>query len=235
MSFVTGDLWTWKDGTQSIWEHLNAVLKHPARLNSKVEKVERVGDKVMITVNGHQEQFDKVIVTAPLQYLPEYFDATDQEKELFSKIDYDRYDVIAFTTKPEDFPARSCCILENMEPERYGHLMSYYNRWNDDNTQMLITYALRNHKDDPVLPYEQSRAMVLDDLKDMHTPVDTIHLERQWYYFPHISSADYASGWYDSVEAMQGQNNTYYAGEIMSFSDIDETCEYSREIVERFF
>ncbi|MBP5156047.1 MAG: aminooxidase, partial [Clostridia bacterium] len=48
-------------------------------------------------------------------------------------------------------------------------------------------------------------------------------------------SEDYANGWYEKVEAMQGENNTYSAGEIMSFGDMDETVEYSRDLVERFF
>ena len=39
----------------------------------------------------------------------------------------------------------------------------------------------------------------------------------------------------DKVEAMQGKYDTYYAGEVMSFGDMDETAEYSRELVERFF
>ena len=34
---------------------------------------------------------------------------------------------------------------------------------------------------------------------------------------------------------MQGNLNTFYAGEVMSFGDMDETAEYSRELVERFF
>ena len=34
---------------------------------------------------------------------------------------------------------------------------------------------------------------------------------------------------------MQGENNTFYAGEVMSFGDMDETIEYSRDLVERFF
>ena len=37
MNFVKVNLWTWKNGTQYIWEQLNAHLKHPARLNSKIE------------------------------------------------------------------------------------------------------------------------------------------------------------------------------------------------------
>ena len=57
----------------------------------------------------------------------------------------------------------------------------------------------------------------------------------QPYYFPHVYSEDYKDGWYDKVEARQGKNNTYYGGEIMSFGDRDETCEYSRDLVSRFF
>ena len=108
MNFVKVNLWTWKEGTQYIWEQLNDHIKHPARLNSNIEKVERRDGKVFITVNGEVEEFDKVIVTAPL-YIPgkrtdgqkgmvEYFDARDDEKELFSKIDYERYDLRSSVT-----------------------------------------------------------------------------------------------------------------------------------------
>lgn len=46
---------------------------------------------------------------------------------------------------------------------------------------------------------------------------------------------DYADGWYEKVESMQGQLNTYYAGEIMSFGDMEETVQYSKDLVARFF
>ena len=69
----------------------------------------------------------------------------------------------------------------------------------------------------------------------MDFPIDKIHMEKAWYYFPHIFSEDYADGWYDKVEAMQGTNNTYYAGEIMSFGDMEETATYSKELIKRFF
>jgi len=69
----------------------------------------------------------------------------------------------------------------------------------------------------------------------MHNPASEVKYEKSWYYFPHVFAEDYAAGWYDKVEAMQGANGTYYGGEVMSFGDMDETCEYSRELVERFF
>ncbi|MEA4966468.1 MAG: FAD-dependent oxidoreductase [Oscillospiraceae bacterium] len=235
MNFVKINLWTWKNGTQSIWEALNEKLQHHARLNADITKVERRDGKIFVTVSGNVEEYDKIIVTSPLQYLPNYFDATADEKALFAKIDYERYDVLAVETKPEDHPEISYYVFENMVKERLGHLMVYYRRWRDDRNQAITTYALRKHRDTEEIPYDTCKKMVLDDLKVMHNPASNVIKEQSWYYFPHVFSGDYASGWYDKVEAMQGVNGTYYAGEVMSFGDMDETAEYSRELVARFF
>ena len=245
MNFVKVNLWTWENGTQYIWEQLNAHLKNPARLNSTIEKVERKNGKVYVTVNGKVEEYGKIIVTAPL-YIPnkrtdgqvgmvDYFDAREDEKALFSKIDYERYDVLAVETKPEDHPEISYYVFDNMVPERLGHLMVYYRRWKETKDQVITTYSLRKHKKSREVPYEECRQMVLDDLKTMHNPASNVVNEWSVYYFPHVFSEDYAAGWYDKVEAMQDKYDTFYAGEIMAFGDMDETAEYSRELIERFF
>ena len=235
MNFVKINLWTWKDGTQYIWECLDAKLKNHARLNSDITKVERKDGKVYVTVNGVTEEYDKLIVTAPLQFFPDYADARDDEKKYFSKIDYERYDVLAVETKPEDHPEISYYVFDNMTPDRLGHLMVYYRRWRDTVDQVITTYALRKHKNSAEIPYEDCKKTVLEDLKIMKNPATNVVNEQSWYYFPHVFSDDYAAGWYDDVEAMQGKYDTYYAGEVMSFGDMDETAEYSRELVDRFF
>ena len=235
MNFVNINLWTWQNGTQFIWESLNDKLKNHARLNSNITNIERKDGKVYVTVNGEVEEYDKLIVTAPLQYFPDYADAREDEKEFFSKIEYERYDVLAVETKPEDHPDISYYVFDNMTPERLGHLMVYYRRWRDSKDQVITTYALRKHKDQAEIPYEVCKKTVLDDLKTMKNPASNVVNEQSWYYFPHVFTEDYAAGWYDKVEAMQGKYDTYYAGEIMSFGDMDETAEYSRELVERFF
>lgn len=235
MNFVKINLWTWKDGTQSIWETLNAALKHPALLNSDITSVKRENGKVTITVNGRVEVFDKLIVTAPLQFFGQYADIRDDEKAHFDKIEFERYDTQAFLTKPEDAPEISYYIMENMVPERLGHLMVYYRRWADTIDQPYVTYTLRKHAGGEELDYEATKKQVLDDLVLMGNPAEKVIDEGKWYYFPHVLSDDYAAGWYDEVEAMQGKYDTYYAGEVMSFGDMDETAEYSRELVERFF
>ena len=235
MNFVKVNLWTWKEGTQYIWECLNDKLRNQARLNSDISSVERHDGKVFVTVNDEVEVYDKIIVTAPLQFLPNYFDATEEEKELFSKIDYERYDVLAVETKPENHPEISYYIFDNMTPERYGHLMVYYRRWKDSVDQVITTYALRNHRGKRTYKTSACKKIVLKDLEAMGNAASKVVNEKNWYYFPHVFTEDYAAGWYDKVEAMQGMNGTYYAGEIMSFGDMDETAEYSRELVDRFF
>ncbi len=235
MNFVRINLWTWKEGTQFIWESLNDKLKNHARLNSKITKVERKDGKVYVTVNGEVEEYDKLIITSPLQFFPDYADAREDEKKYFSKIEYERYDVLAVETRPEDHPEISYYVFDNMTPDRLGHLMVYYRRWRDTKDQVITTYALRKHKNSEEIPYDACRQMVLEDLKVMKNPASNVVNEQSWYYFPHVFSEDYAAGWYDDVEAMQGKYDTYYAGEVMSFGDMDETAEYSRELVERFF
>jgi hypothetical protein len=149
MNFVKCNLWTWKNGTQSIYEALNSKLQHPAVLNSQISKVVRSEKNVTLTVNGKEEVFDKLIVTSPLQYFPDYADATPVEKELFSKIDFERYDVLALTMKEGQYPVNSYYIMQNMVPERLGHLMVYYRRWKNEPNQAITTYALRNHRGTP--------------------------------------------------------------------------------------
>lgn len=260
MNFVNVNLWTWKEGTQSIYEALDRKLKHPALLNSNITKIVR-GDKVTITVNGKDEVFDKLIITAPLQVgtinnpvaqgLDSYLDVTEKERELFSKIDYERYDTMAFITKEEAYPDASFYVVDNMTPETLGHGMVFYMRWANEPDQPLVSYVLRKHKNEnesveaykarKELDYQQTQKTVLADLEKLGIgPIkedgkDKIVYEFQAYYFPHVFSEDYANGWYEKVEGMQGRNNTFYAGEIMSFGDMDETIEYSRDLVERFF
>ncbi len=235
MNFFITNLWTWKDGTQSIWEALDQHLKHPAHLNVDITKIERRDGRVFVYHNEGMEEFDKLIVTAPLQNLGDYCDLREDEAQLFSKIDYERYDVMAVETAPEDQPIYSYYLPGNFGADRMGHLMVYYRRWVDDPDQVLCTYALRKHKDTEEIPYGEVRAAVLEDMATYGSPVTGVVNEWSTYYFPHILSEDYAAGWYDDVEAMQGEYDTYYAGEVMSFGDMDEVAEYSRELVDRFF
>lgn len=234
----TGKLWTWKDGTQSIWEGVNNHLKHPALLNSAVTGIKRENDKVYVTINNEKtEEFDCVIICTPLEMFLEYGDPTEEEKELFSKIQHKEYFTMAVRTEEDKSPDISYYYFENMTPETMGHLMVFYHRWPKEEVgpQPLVTFTLRNHEGMEDVPFEVAKETTLKDMELSGLPVTAVERVDDWYYFPHVNSKDYADGWYDKVEAMQGNKNTYYAGEIMAFGDMEETVEYSKDLVRRFF
>lgn len=232
----TGKLWTWKNGTQSIWKGVNDHLKHPAELNSTITSIRRTPEKVYVTVNGGEEQaFDKLVICTPLELFLEYGDANQAERELFSKIVHKEYFTMAVRTDEDKAPEISYYYFDNMTPETRGHLMVFYHRWPDAGPQPLVTFTLRNHEGMEDVPFEEARDTTIADMAKSGLPVTKTERIDDWYYFPHVSSKDYADGWYDKVEAMQGENNTFYAGEVMAFGDMEETAEYSRDLVRRFF
>lgn len=233
----TGKLWTWKDGTQSIWEGVNKHLRNPAKLNSEVTHIERKNNKVYVTVNGKVEEFDKLIICTPLELFLKYGDPRKEETELFSKIVHKEYFTMAVRTAEGNCPEISYYFFENMTNETRGHLMVFYHRWPQEEVtdQPVVTFTLRNHEGMEDVPFDVAKETTLKDMELCGRKVEEVERIDDWYYFPHVSSKDYADGWYEKVEAMQGKDNTYYAGEVMSFGDMEETVEYSRDLIRRFF
>jgi len=227
-SFNKRDLWTFKEGTQSIFETLNKKLLHPALLNQNISYIAR-NNKVIVTSNGKEETFDKVIFTCPLSHLP-YLDK-EEEIECFRKIRFMNYAVLSFTGKTEE----SYYVLDNMTSDRLGHVMCMYDRFKEDN-QAKVAYILLNN-DEYGLPDREytNPSTAIGDLKTFNSDISETLDYKVWYYFPHIIPKDYQDGWYEKVESIQGKYQSYYAGEIMSFGNMDEVCEYSRQLVMRFF
>ena len=241
IEFINMRLWTWKDGTQSIYEAANRKLQHPAHLCTEVVRVERPeGEPIRVTVkdeNGERtEWFDKLIVTTPLDHFVKFADAREEEQDLFGRIIHEKYVDFIATFGEDEGPTISGYIFDNMTPDRLGHAMVYYHRWEDLEENCPCTvYALRNHMGSPDAGYEYTIRTMEKDMKKCGFPVKERLYEQESYYCPHVSPADYAAGWYDKLDAMQGTQNTYYAGEILSFGDMEDTCASSRDIVGRFF
>jgi hypothetical protein len=56
---------------------------------------------------------------------------------------------------------------------------------------------------------------------------------RAWRYFPHVSSQDFARGFYPRIEALQGARRTFYTGEVLSFSCVEPVVAYSELLASR--
>ena len=64
----------------------------------------------------------------------------------------------------------------------------------------------------------------------------TVAAQRDWTnYFPTASPEDFANGFYDRVEELQGVQNTYYVGSYLSFELVDISEWFAREFILRKF
>ena len=101
--------------------------------------------------------------------------------------------------------------------------MVYYHRWHDLGADCpCVVYALRNHKGESKVTYDYTIKTETEDMAKCGFPVVSRPLEWESYYCPHVSTQDYASGWYDKVDKLQGQKNTYFAGEVLCFGDMED-------------
>jgi protoporphyrinogen oxidase len=229
--FLNVELITWKDGTQTLWERLALLLGRAPRMCTKISKVVREGGKVYVYSNYGKEEFDELIVTSPLQDFHCYADATEEEAKLFSKIKTEDYKVLAATVKK--YPEISGYMPANMFQSRAGHVMVYYHRWPKEPEQVVAFYVLGDPQEK--IGEEECKELIIEDAKTLNVEVKDIVMYKSWRYFPHVNANEMKHGWYEKLEGMQGQRNTYWAGEIMSFSDMEETASYSKQLVERFF
>ncbi|MCW5318113.1 hypothetical protein GTQ43_31480 [Nostoc sp. KVJ3] len=64
---------------------------------------------------------------------------------------------------------------------------------------------------------------------------DDYYTYDKWTYFPHVTSEAMQAGFYDRLEAMQGQQKTFYVGGLLNFELVETIVEYSKSLVEKNF
>jgi hypothetical protein len=108
-------------------------------------------------------------------------------------------------------------------------MMLWYQRWDDAPLDTL--YVLGT----PSMTPQDVAGLVAEDLERMGASLEAVVDTRRWRYFPHVTTTDMAGGYYEQLEGLQGENGTYYAGEVMSFASVELCARYSKALVDRFF
>ncbi len=214
----------WPDGVQSLWARLAQELD--VRTGVAIRSITRQGSVLVQTDQGPWE-FDTLIMTSPLDEALAFLDASATERRLFSAIRTYNYWVLLCSI--DDMPDQSGYLPTNFVAERGGHVMMWYHRW--PGQPLYALYVL----DDGTRSHEQIERTCAEDVARLGGRLEQVVDTRCWKYFPHVGPEDMAAGYYETLEALQGTQNTYYAGEIMSFSTIELCAQYSRSLVERFF
>jgi predicted NAD/FAD-binding protein len=225
LSTIRHDVALIEDGYQTLVEAIAKRLD--VRLGSAITTVRRDG-RVNLTVNGTTAQFDKVVFTCPLDGLRTVLDCDREECDLFNRIEYYDYSVIA--ARVTGLPCRYLAYTaKTLDRRHQGQPLVWFRRWAD--SDLVTVYALPA----PGQSDEEVEALARRALQQLGGTVEEVVSRKRWKYFPHFSPSAFEEGCHDRLEARQGYRNSYFAGEIMGFSSVEHVAQYSKHLVDRFF
>lgn len=198
------------------------------RTRWSVNRIERLGGGGfgVESATGEREQFDRLVVCFDPRRLRGLMDCeTDLEALLDRVEDYD-YNVALMTV--DDWSPRSLIMVDNLVPDRRGHVQIAVRRHRD--APVYVLYSLSEGlSDDEVLETFRS------DIASQGGSLRATHLSKRWQYFQHVDAAAMQDGFYDRLEGLQARDGLYFGGQLMNHSSVERVVEYSEDLTRRFF
>lgn len=216
----------WKNGVQQLWEAIASGFD--VKYNFKIESIKRDD---LITMSSDKETFemDHLILACPFDEILPVLDADEEEKYLFNRICYIDYRVYACFIEGLPAESRYETIIPNIREKKDGHMIIWYRRWADSDLCMVYVISNRGKSENEILDNINNDLRLNGGrLKDVYTSV-------RWKYFPHVTGEDLSEGYYDIFEKKQGEKNTWYAGELLSFPTVEHVVSYSENLVNKNF
>jgi acyl carrier protein len=219
--------WTIAGGFMELWRRVAGELAD-VRVGTSVEAVERRAGRVAVRARGVVEDFDGLVLALPLDQALAFLDADDEERDLFGRI---RYRAFCTTLAEASGLPRGGFYLVHQhvgDPATSGHCVSFHHRYDDRDVVTFYSYAEPGRE-------AEVQGLLAEDVTRMGGRLATVHLHRRWRYFPHVGCADAAGGFFERLEALQGERRTWYTGSLLAFELIEPTVVHARDLVERWF
>jgi protoporphyrinogen oxidase len=223
-SYIRRGVYFFSEGIQQLW--IKIAEHHDVRYNTIIEQIQRE-DIIYVKTDKGKLNFDVLVVSCPLDETMHFMDTTREENDLFSKILYTDYQTFACFIN--NFPQKTGFIPAHFHSSKKGHPVFWYKRYADSN--LYTMYVLGDWK----MSEAEITGNIEKSIKKLGGTLKRIHSVSRWKYFPHVSSTDLQSGFYENLESLQGQRHTYYIGELLNFSTVELTAAYAKSMVEKHF
>jgi hypothetical protein len=215
------------DGFERLWTRV--AWRLDVRLGADIRHITR-GETIEVEWTQHGEPqrdtFDHLILACPLDATRAFLDWSEDERALFEQIRYTRYFVTVCETvgMPEE-------TLDAVQGLGLNHAWEIMHPWPHAPLSTFYSFG-----QDDVTP-EQIVQLIHDDVARAFPAARVARVVHQicWPYFPHVSAAAMAGGYFDKLEAMQGERSTYLAGGLLSFETVETVVQYSHALVQRCF
>ncbi|CAB9531306.1 Catalase [Seminavis robusta] len=207
-------------GTQSLAEGMAATLED-IRLSAPVTKVEKLDNGLEVQADGQPtETYDKVIFATTLDLVRSMMTLAPEVDELFSTLFTLRY----FTTVCKQ---EGITITNTLDFYAAGTYEANQNSialiaWTANPTEVATTVYQFASPDASLS--DLSDRMMAELQSFWGANVTEIILQREWTnYYSQVSVDDFAAGFFDQVDALQGEDGIYYVGSQFSFETLSAT------------
>ncbi|MBI2395596.1 MAG: FAD-dependent oxidoreductase [Deltaproteobacteria bacterium] len=216
-------------GYGGLWQKVaDALTGVDLRLDVSVERVERDERAIRVQTSRGTLDCDALVVTCGLDDALRFLDAGAEERELFSSIRYFDYYALGLSVKA--LPRARCLFFpRNFSREQLGQPTFAYQRWPGSGLSFFYGYARE--------PAWESAAVAAarETIDRLGGTLLGAEVAMRWRYFPHVGPEDFARGWYERVERLQGRHATFYCGEVLAFTSVETVVEYAEALVDRCF
>lgn len=168
------------------------------------------------------EIFDAVVITVPLD---NQVIQSPEHARLMAHYRTRAYNVLAYVAR-ENYRTTSY-FSHNFEKE--GRLLLLYSSKPDKPGPLLTAYAAGE------LPMRLLKSNIDADIRQAGFKAERLFAHKQWQTFPHVTGAEIKAGFYDQVNACQGQNGIYFSGGLTCFPTLDKLTQYLKNFAGRYF
>jgi hypothetical protein len=225
-----------RDGFGRLWQRV--AWRLDVRVGADIKRITR-GDQITVTWSEEStapdgtsrreertQTFDHLILACPPDAARTFLDCTEEERRLYDQIQYEAYFVTA--CEVAGMPLETLDALHDLKP---GYPWEIMRPWPQADVGVFYTWGEPRLTKDAIVQHIRTEIGRVFPV----ARVGSVLRHVKWAYFPHVSAAALGDGYYDALEALQGQRSTYLTGGLPAFETVEHVVEYSYALVGRFF
>jgi len=225
-------------GFQTLPEAMANQLHQKVKLNSPITKIKQDEDgRLRITYlkrnrKEKEECFDYAIISTTLNLVPGFMDLDQETTDLFNKLEVRRFVSSIVKYKPiSDRTGADILFFANA-----GYLSGIDSLSLAVTDNLGTTGDLAYQRGDYSSTLQDLEQSLKDGIMDSFGFDTEVFLQRDWQnYYPTVTPDDFALGFFNEMEALQGVGAVYYTGGQFSFDVVTESMTHAKELVERMF
>jgi hypothetical protein len=235
-----------------VFEQWAGTLAGPIHVNAQISNIDRTGASPVITYSLESGYAQTQACSALIIAFPPTISAleasnlvlTSEETSLFSEVQLINYfsGAVSMIIPPDDlFYANSSSPL--LPPPASGEPVGVLRFFAESN--ITTTWSWGGFGEEYTL--EQGQALLIETLSRINkapndagsqpAPIQDSDIKRfmKHDYFPQVSGAALARGWYQELDRQQGQNKTFFASGLNAFESAEFAIRAGQDVVASYF